>query len=225
MDLAKITTLLGAVMVSAFLLHAPVFKRWRLYSALLLSVALVLVGGTYFKLDLSELGIVIDVWVLVFAMLSIALIVAVYDIVRRNIRLSSLFTDSRTSNFSRNELFKEAFLRIPVSTVLIEEVLFRGLALGVLMSWLNPLYAVIYSSVLFGLWHIVPALSFNKLHPVASSSPVGTVAVTVVATFAAGCVFGWLRVWSGSLLLPVAVHLSINSGGLIINWLGNSNHE
>jgi membrane protease YdiL (CAAX protease family) len=64
--------------------------------------------------------------------------------------------------------------------------------------------------VLFGLWHIGPGL--DQAHA-ADRSKLGRfahVAVTVLATTAAGAFLVWLRIETGSIWVPVAVHAGVN---------------
>jgi uncharacterized protein len=47
-----------------------------------------------------------------------------------------------------------AFIVVPLGTVLLEEVAFRGVLLGLVNRHRGAAWASITSSVLFGLWHI-----------------------------------------------------------------------
>jgi membrane protease YdiL (CAAX protease family) len=54
-----------------------------------------------------------------------------------------------------------AFIVVPLGTVLLEEVAFRGVLLGLVRRHRSATWASITSSVLFGLWHILPSLRLN----------------------------------------------------------------
>jgi membrane protease YdiL (CAAX protease family) len=97
---------------------------------------------------------------------------------------------------------------IPVGTALFEETLFRGVLLGVLLRTTSRGWAVAVSSVLFGLWHIPPALHDARGHGVgaAAGAVVGVVAFTTVA----GALFALLRLRSGSLAAPFLAHAGTN---------------
>jgi membrane protease YdiL (CAAX protease family) len=89
------------------------------------------------------------------------------------------------------------------------------LAIGLVTALLERRYsavvATVTSSVLFGLWHILPALGSN-------TGPGGAgirVAGTVLATGLAGLGFCWLRARSGSLLAPALLHWALNGLGLL----------
>ena len=110
-----------------------------------------------------------------------------------------------------------AFVLIPVGTVLLEEVAFRGVLWGLLCRRGGPVLATAASSALFGLWHILPSLGLAGDNP-AIGGAVGqgrpaqviTVAGTVAFTAASGVVFCELRRRSGSLLAPAGLHWAVN---------------
>lgn len=92
--------------------------------------------------------------------------------------------------------------RIPVGTVLTEELLFRGV-----LDALSP----VASPIIFGLWHIHPARA-------AGDSVVGTVAGTAFA----GALFSWLRARSGSVLAPMLLHFTVNASGAVLAHLAGA---
>ena len=51
-----------------------------------------------------------------------------------------------------------AFVTIPVTTILVEEVAFRSVLWAVLSRHATTWRVLVTSSVLFGLWHILPSL-------------------------------------------------------------------
>jgi membrane protease YdiL (CAAX protease family) len=115
-----------------------------------------------------------------------------------------------------------ALVIVPLGTVLPEELAFRGVVWALLCRRHSPRVATVGSSVLFGLWHVLPALGGGAANEVATgalgSGPAGTAARvvgTVLLTTVAGTVFCWLRVRSGSLLAPVLLHWALNGLGLL----------
>src|SRR6201996_4641013 len=89
-----------------------------------------------------------------------------------------------------------AFILIPVGTVLLEEVAFRGVLWGLLRRLHGPVTATAVSSALFGLWHILPSLglagdneAIGGAVGTGRSAQVVTVAGTVAFTAASGVVF------------------------------------
>lgn len=106
---------------------------------------------------------------------------------------------------------------IPVATVFTEEIAFRGVVWGLLRRAYGTAPATGVSSLLFGLWHVLPSLGLAP-HNAAISGAVGsgrsaqvvTVVATVAFTAATGVVFCELRRRSGSLLAPAALHWATN---------------
>lgn len=120
------------------------------------------------------------------------------------------------------ELAHQALVRIPLGTVLFEEVAFRGVLLALLMQRMGTRSAVLVSSTLFGLWHIVPTLGAANTNDIGGLSQAGTVAGAVVITFVGGVVFCALRLRSGHLVAPVLLHLAFNVTGYALSWVVQS---
>ena len=123
---------------------------------------------------------------------------------------------STRADITAGQLLLQVLVTIPLGTVVVEELAFRGAVLGLLRLAMPTVWAVVACSVLFGLWHVPAVLG-------AASGSHGQVlaaaAGTFVATFAAGVVFCWLRIRSGSLLAPAMAHLATNTVALIVAWL------
>jgi membrane protease YdiL (CAAX protease family) len=126
------------------------------------------------------------------------------------------FRDSRY-HLDLGQALLTAFVLIPIGTVLLEEVAFRGVLWGLLRRIGGTAVATGVSSALFGLWHILPSLGLATDNE-AIGSAVGqgrsaqVIAVlgTVLFTAASGVVFCELRRRSGSLLAPAALHWAVN---------------
>jgi len=87
----------------------------------------------------------------------------------------------------------------------IEEVTFRGIALGALISrGIGPIAAVIVSSAAFALIHMQYA-------PAA-----------MLVVFMSGLGFGILRLLSGTISVPIVAHAVANADVLVLQWLANS---
>lgn len=116
----------------------------------------------------------------------------------------------------------EATIRVPFGTALIEEVLFRGVLLGLLLQQNSLIVAIIISAVIFGLWHIFPTIAMledNKILARANKDlkkrKYGSIVGIVLITASAGLVFAWLRIIANSIVAPWLVHWSINSSGML----------
>ncbi len=115
-----------------------------------------------------------------------------------------------------------AMVLIPLVTVIPEELAFRGLMWGLLDRARGRRAATVWSSVLFGLWHVQSALGGGPANATASGvlgeTGVGVAARvvgTVVVTGLAGVLLAVLRYRSGSLLAPILLHWAVNGFGAL----------
>jgi membrane protease YdiL (CAAX protease family) len=136
--------------------------------------------------------------------------------VARTPGLAHHFFDERVGDHDPGRARFELAVRIPFETALAEEVLFRGALLGLARRQRSTVAAVVTSSVLFGLWHVLPTWDGHDGSALGSAlgeqpaARVGSVAAVVAATSAAGAAFATLRLRSGSVLAPVLVHAALN---------------
>ena len=128
--------------------------------------------------------------------------------------------DNRITSLEGRAVAYQAAVRIPVGTVLWEEIAFRGVLQAALRRVMADGAAVTVTSVVFGVWHIGPtagALRANGLAGDRSRARAGVLA-GVAATTAAGAFLSWLRERSGRVAAPALLHLAANSGGLVAAW-------
>jgi membrane protease YdiL (CAAX protease family) len=118
----------------------------------------------------------------------------------------------------------QAVVATAIATAVLEEFAFRGVLWGLVNRLRGPVYATVISSVLFGLWHILPSLRLNRNNEAVGSlfgrGPGIVPAVVVlgaVATVLAGVVLCELRRRSGSLLAPLGMHLATNCLGYVFS--------
>jgi membrane protease YdiL (CAAX protease family) len=92
-----------------------------------------------------------------------------------------------------------------------------------LMLWLSPLRATLLASALFGLWHVLPAISAldTSALDVADSDAIeaGAVAGQVLVTTLAGIGFSWLRFRGRHILAPALAHWAVDGAALVAGWL------
>jgi len=138
------------------------------------------------------------------------------------------FGDRRVSDVGRGEAAYHLTVRIPLATALAEEVLFRGALLALFRQRRAPAAAVLWTSLLFGAWHVLPTIDHYQGNPVSdlvtdpSRGRRLTVLATTLSTTGAGGVFAWLRLRSHSVLAPVLAHTAVNvsaylAGRLVVN--------
>lgn len=131
-----------------------------------------------------------------------------------------LFRDSRVEALSGWGVLFAAFVRVPLGTVLLEEVAFRGVLPAMLAVRTSRRAAVVVSAVLFGFWHVLPSLGVGRVNPVAADTigglPTGVlVGASVLVTAGVGLWFSFLRERSGSLLAPMFNHWASNALGYL----------
>ncbi len=134
------------------------------------------------------------------------------------------FADGRFIGVTIPEMLYEALFRIPIGTALAEEIAFRAVLLGMLLRRISPGRAIAASSVLFGLWHILPGIEALESSPAADlaagwAATVAEVAGQVIITGIAGAGLAWLRLRSTSIAAPVLAHWAINGIAYIAGWL------
>jgi len=127
------------------------------------------------------------------------------------------FRDERARGGGNRHVLLETLVRIPLGTALPEEIIFRGSLLGLFTQRHSPAVAASISSILFGVWHVLPTLRTLPLNPAGArvhGNPKRTAVVvlaTVTATTLAGYGLAWLRFRSGSIAAPVVAHASLNA--------------
>lgn len=128
-----------------------------------------------------------------------------------------LLADARVAGAGAGEIAGTVFVRIPLGTVLWEEVAFRGVLFAALTRVLPVRPATVLAAVVFGLWHIRPTLGGLDANGLVDGPLARTAAVALgcAGTAAAGVLFSWLRLRSGSLLAPALLHLATNSLGTL----------
>jgi membrane protease YdiL (CAAX protease family) len=120
-------------------------------------------------------------------------------------------------------------LRIPIGTAFSEEVIFRGALYGAMSRSRQPTTTAIITSVLFGLWHVLPALGSARGHVGLAGLPrahgPAWIALSVGITTVAGLALTYLRRASGSVVSPWLAHSAANCTGYLVTWLARGGVE
>jgi len=147
----------------------------------------------------------------------LALVAAGYAAALAVPALRPLLADARVAGLDGGEVAYRVLVRIPLGTVLWEELAFRGVLLAAAARVFPLRAAVVLSAAVFGVWHVRPTLSALAVNDVVDGPLLTGVAVLLacLATAVASVVFTWLRLRSGSLLAPALLHLAANSLGLL----------
>ncbi len=135
------------------------------------------------------------------------------------------FMDRLSSSYEANpttlaDLLFRIFIRIPLGTALVEEILFRGILIALLVSnGLSNIKCILISCIVFGLWHIGLALKVDPEIQLFSWAWLTTAMGTIGMGLIGGLVFAFMRFWTNSLVAPMLVHWLINISTVILVYL------
>jgi membrane protease YdiL (CAAX protease family) len=191
-------------------------------AALITTAGLIVIGWTH-GVTLAQLGLGRSTWVtgIIWSVGIIVAVGAVIGIAGGMPRFHKYFADDRVSEADGVLTSRRVLLDIPFGTVLVEEYAFRGLLLALMTTQWGVVWAVALTSVLFGLWHIGPALEMHSAHQEATGHVLVTVASTVLFTGLSGVGFALLRLFTGSLFPPSALHWAANGTGVVVGFFVN----
>lgn len=137
---------------------------------------------------------------------------------------NNLYHDRRVGSGWSTMLY-QTVVRIPLGTVVLEETAFRGVLPGLLSKRFGLLRGSFAASLLFGLWHVVPALGLNKVNPTmtrlfgdGTAGIAVAVVFAVIGTLVGGLWWCWIRYRSGSVLATMIAHVATNSVAYAIAW-------
>jgi uncharacterized protein len=128
--------------------------------------------------------------------------------------------DQRITTLDGPGLAYQVAFRIPVGTVLWEEIAFRGVLQAALRRVMPEPAAIAVASGVFGAWHIRPTAAALRVNGLAGDrrQAAARIAAGVAVTAAGGALFSWLRARSGRLAAPVLLHLTTNCAGPVVAW-------
>ncbi len=137
-----------------------------------------------------------------------------------------LFVDTRHTGLTLSQVMWMAFVKIPLGTVLFEETMFRGVLYGMGLRRWGPTGALLFSSLFFGFWHVLPSTGINDsntaIGDVVGRGVTGAIIVVIGAvlfTAIAGAVFCLMRRVSRSLLTPMIMHWAVNGLGIVFSYV------
>ncbi len=150
---------------------------------------------------------------------AIAVVAGVYAVGVLQPSLRPAFQDVRY-DLPLSEALRTAFVVIPLGTVALEELAFRCVLWGLLGRHLRQWQVLVTTSVIFGFWHVMPALHVGATNRGVSDAVGGTggaavVVGTVALTTVGGLVFGELRRRSDSVLASAGAHWATNALGVL----------
>lgn len=127
----------------------------------------------------------------------------------------ALLHDERLTSLSPRDALWHLLVRIPLGTVLAEEIAFRSVLPALLRSSpLSPAATPFVTSLLFGLWHVLPSRDQSRANGNEGSRS-AQAWVAVAATALGGGLLHRVRVRTGHVAAPIALHLASNAFGLL----------
>lgn len=214
---ALVATVVVMVGVNVWVHVGP--SRWQPVTGPVLAAGLLLLGR-WAGLSWAQLGLGRDALVagLVWGGAAVALVVAVYGTGLAVPAWRGLFRDAR-HRVGAVRAARRALVVVPLGVVVLEEVAFRGVLWGLVEVDHGALWAGAVTSVLFGVWHVLPAVDGARANSAAGTPGAGhhtrQVVGTVAFTILGGAVFAVLRHQSGSLLAPFLLHWATNGLGIV----------
>ena len=186
------------------------------------ALGLVMLGRGW-GLSWDDLGLGRRTWArgTAYAAAAIVVVAAVYAVAAVLPLTRPAFLDARY-HLAAGTALVTALVTIPLGTVLLEEIAFRGVLLGFLTRHRGIGWGLGLSSALFGTWHVLPSLGLGRANPAVghlsgngTGAQVAVVLAVVVFTALAGLLLGELRRRSGSLLAAAGLHWAVNGIGVL----------
>lgn len=193
-----------------FALPSRIRARWASTTVGFVGAGLVAAAGAIFGLErigLSRAGVP---EALAWGVATVIGVSVVSLVMLRRPEWRAALAHPRLASMSRSEAIAQIFIRIPFFTAFVEEAFFRGVLLAALMALYPPEVALWLGAGLFGVWHIGPGYDQAKASNKSGSEGALHTAVTVVAMTVAGAFLVWLRMETGSIWAPFAVHAGVN---------------
>ena len=192
-----------------FLLPTRIRASWAPVTIGLVGAGLTLAAGAVFRFETIGLEAPDPATVAMWAIASFVVVSGIGSTMLWSDRLRPVLADPRIAGLGRRRAVFQIAFRIPILTALIEEALFRGVLHAALTAVYSTPVAIVVGAGLFGLWHLGPALEQSENHAGGNSTTVH-VLVTIAVTTLAGFGFVALRIATGSIWAPVAVHALLN---------------
>lgn len=214
----------------SFVITRYIPKRYYSFSNLLIACG-ALGYGIIAGLNTQQLGLnltAIKQSAVVGAAVALPVVVVIF-IMASHKNLRRHFSNTPGKQYNLRTFCYELLFRVPFGTAFSEEVIFRSVLLALLISSHSTVVAVIISSLLFGLWHILPTLHTIKSHDPLIEIMEDTrkrnllaLTTTVLATTVAGVIFALLTITTDSFIAAWILHSVINGtailGGYMTVW-------
>lgn len=136
------------------------------------------------------------------------------------------FHDERVSHIGLWGMLYQVLIRIPIGTVLLEEIAFRGVLPTLFGA--NPAQTwrwkpILGASALFGAWHILPSSALttgnSAVHHMLGGSAILVALLAVASTMLVGVLLSLTCHIGHGLKASMLVHWATNSLGFVAAWL------
>lgn len=212
------------LVIYGYALTALVPRKWYSFLNILVALGGILYGKFIGGLSLNAMGFnwsSLPKSMLVGFCIGLPLVTTIYA-VSRHPKFMPHFLETARHNRKKSSVLYDLGFRVPFGTAFSEEVLFRGVLLGMLLPHYGFVGGTLIASLAFGLWHIAPTIA-NISASRAAREILGTppprhfssVAGAVFTTTLAGMGFSALRIYTGNLFAPWLIHSLINGASLL----------
>lgn len=205
-------------------------KKLYSFSNLIIAFGAILYG-VFFGTSLQQLGIgfnLILVNMLIGLALSMPIIISII-LFSSYPTFSKHFSRQPNQNYNWHQFAYELGFRIPFGTALSEEVIFRSVLFAILLSNHSVILAIIFDSIIFGLWHVFPTLHAVKDHESLNNKLKNkhqrnmlAVFVSIITTSILGVGLALLTLKTKSFISAWVLHSAINGsavfGGYFTIW-------
>ncbi len=124
------------------------------------SVVLIAIGLFGWKLLFTDMGL--GWWFylsgFIWAVASIGVVTAFYVVVSLFQEDPPGLEDDSIGSLSAGKLAFQALVEVPFGTVLLEEIAFRAVLFSMLARRCGVVWAIVISSLMFGIWHVLPSI-------------------------------------------------------------------
>ena len=142
----------------------------------------------------------------------------------KNPRALTAFDDARADDCGRGQLVWSVAVRIPLGTVALEELAFRGVLPSLVTRVTGHRSAgMAVSAALFGLWHVLPARDLHDANAAIGAAahdlrPAVAGLMMVVSMTVAGIGLHVMRSIGAHVAAPAVVHTAVNGLGFSTAW-------
>ena len=141
-----------------------------------------------------------------------------------NPRARMAFDDDRAGDCGTALLVWNVAVRIPLGTVLLEEIAFRAVLPSLVTRVTGRRSAgMAVAAALFGLWHVLPARDLHKANSAVGAAvdglrPAAMGVITIASMTAAGAGLQLMRAIGAHVAAPAVVHTAVNGIGFATAW-------